>query len=679
MDITPIPNTGGDPILPESVDGFGVMFRYQDNGRYYRLGFNSNQGSVRLVKKRRELFNDSSDTDAFSTLASNYRGHLPGQTINVVVEVEGNLIQVFVDGEALFSAVDTAAPVLLSGGVALFSRDAVEFDNVRLRVNDNSDGLGNDNETDIVIATPISHDVIPGGSQDVDVVAIARNIDTAGGDTVSISAGGSDCGVPLESPAGVFTVTCASVPVGTTSFTASMTTSGANNGDADTNAMVTIGAATGSNATSGNKYDAVGDSITMGLFDNYRGDGLPPPADRLAISQRGWPATLTDLLASSTGQPNLVGNEGVPGSDLQGANPATVEGLIEVNTIIERNPGSNGALVMYGTNDSSGGTPANCAGGAKGSYAANYVTLIDRLQDAGRDQIYVALIPPVWGDSNSNSPYLSDPDQGTRNQCIEALNSAIETSVLVDPQVTEPGDTAPVLGPDFYTCLVGAGQNRFNLFEDLLHFNGLGTAYMASLWEDAILNGSVSGVCPDTGFYLLDDLAYDWNGDGIDLNSADVNIFQQNRLEVGDFYYVVSTAAFPFQHRTQFIHTLTSIPTELDTLDARWIMTPNEVVSGFGTDTDSDVVTFDVGGDGATVYVAHDPGGAPPTVSCDDSPGCVFAASSLTGSLSTTDPNVGSFDVVQISASVTGMIRLGGNHSGDTLANASYIVIVVPD
>ena len=688
VDITVLDNLPGNDLLRDSADGFGVMFRYQDNDSYYRLAFNGNQGNTRLEKKRAAVaFNASSGLEAFSTLAQDYRGHVrPGQTISVAVEVSDDLIQVFVDGDPLFAAQDDQ---FSSGGIGLYSRDAVSFDNVNVTLN----------STGIVVADPVNHVVVPGGTQDVTVTAIAIGADTAGGDTVEISADAGLCGggVAAETApgSGVFTASCSGLTPGNHDIRADLRDSGAAIVASDLNDRVGVGAATGVNATSGNRYDAIGDSITMGQWDNYGADGIPPSADRRAISLRGWPATLQQMLEASTGQPTLIGNEGMPGSSLQGnpvpgtdpvvPNSLQARGRRELESVFERSEGANGALVMFGTNDSKDGhvdnsqnDPAdNCSTGARGTnFEANYVQLLQRMQQEGRDQIYVAMIPPVFANSGGQ-PYTSNPGSKSRNACIQVLNNKIAFAVLPNGTLNQPQDTPPELGPDFYTCMLGAGENRYNLFEDVLHPNGLGYAYMANLWEDAILNGSTKGLCPDTGFFLLDGLAYDWDDNGINLNSTDVNIFQQNLLEVGDYYYVEDGGV---QHRSDFTHTLTSVPPELDTADARWVMTGNQLGGVFRTDTRSNVLVFDVGSTGATVYVAYDGDGAPPTISCDSGP-CSLGISSLSGNLRSTDLNVngtGIFSVVD-TGSVTGTIRLGGNHSGNTVSNASYIVIVIPD
>ena len=56
-------------------------------------------------------------------------------------------------------------------------------------------------------------------------------------------------------------------------------------------------------------------------------------------------------------------------------------------------------------------------------------------------------------------------------------------------------------GPDLYTCFLTATSDRFSLFEDSLHPNGLGYALIAALWHDAITGPPVVtglATCPSS-------------------------------------------------------------------------------------------------------------------------------------------------------------------------------------
>ena len=166
---------------------------WTDINNNYRFSLNSEFGFARLEKRI---------GGSFTTLKKNLRGYLPGSSINLEVELDGSHILIYVNGDPLFSVFDSSHPL---GGVGLFSRGPVRFDNVL--VTDNS------SVADIVIATPTAHDVIPGGAQNVDVVAIARNVPTPLG-SVEMQVDGGVCGTPLESPPGVFTSTCSNVQPG---------------------------------------------------------------------------------------------------------------------------------------------------------------------------------------------------------------------------------------------------------------------------------------------------------------------------------------------------------------------------------------------------------------------------------------------------------------------------------
>jgi hypothetical protein len=145
----------------ESADDIGVMFRYTNINNYYRFSLNSLNGFARL---------ESNLNGTFLTLARNLRGFRPGELQNIVVEAEGSLLQVFLNGDPIFSARDGDHP---TGGIALFSRDNSSFDNVALT----QPGL----TPEIVIASPVAHSLIPDGPVDLMVTAIARNVPSPNG------------------------------------------------------------------------------------------------------------------------------------------------------------------------------------------------------------------------------------------------------------------------------------------------------------------------------------------------------------------------------------------------------------------------------------------------------------------------------------------------------------------
>jgi len=396
--------------------------------------------------------------------------------------------------------------------------------------------------------------------------------------------------------------------------------------DFDSNTSVAVGA-----AGVGDKYDAIGDSITLGLADNYRRDNLNL-TDQRTIGFQGWPAVLGDLLTTNNGQFNLVGNEGLPG-DL------TSEVRFQrLNSIIERNPDSNRSLILLGTNDTNAfPTPTTPAG-----LITNLRNIAGRLLNtpAGvrdRGAVFIASLPPVFGGTLS-TPYPDPLDPGAaRNQAAIGYNAAIQA---------EAWQAGVFLGPDFFSCFLTPTNNRFSLFADSLHPNALGHAMMAGLWLDAITNGPVVAPmdpCPSP-VYILESLdAYTYG-------------HKQNLLEAGNEYY--NDAAF----------TLTSVPAEL--ADGVWVTQSN----ADSTDTSADFLSFDAGASSVTVYIAHDPAGGPPTSSTH-----VFTPVALSSGLAVSDGSVGTFSIVEATG-VTGTVTIGGTMSDlSGIARQGYLVIVVPD
>jgi len=585
--------------LPGSADDVGVMFRYTDNLNYYRFSINSEAGSARL---------ESRLNGTFMTLAHDFRGYLPNRLQEITIEVDGPLIQVFVNGNPLFAAHNTDHT---QGGFGLYTRDGVIFDNVAVTVNDT--------DPEIVIASPEAHDVLPKGPRNVTLSAVARNMPAAG--SVDLQMVGVACDAVVENPAGLYSALCTGVPVGNYLVRAILNDSGLEV-DRDTNSDVAIGA-----EGVGDRYDAIGDSLTLGFLDRYSADNLNLN-DQTTISFQGWAGPLGDMLSSANSQPNLVGNQGIPGdrvSDLR---------FKRLQSVLERNgsPRSNRALLLAGTNDTNDFNPTpsglGCVGsGCNGTYNGDMQWIIQDLQARDRDTIYVATLPPIWGAGNA-----------ARDARIVEFNQVITTELTVINGVEQ--------GPDFYSCFQTAPIDRSSLFEDSLHPNALGYAFMAALWLDAITGAPVvppMNPCP-APIYILESLDSDAHG------------HKQNLMEARNEYY-----------RDESFR-LVNVPTELE--DGIWVSQAN----ADNANADADFLSFDAGPNPVTVYIAYDPATLPPTSSTH-----VFAAlgAPLSSALTVNDPAVGTFSLVE-ATNVTGTVTIGGNLSGGGAPGQAYVVIVVP-
>ncbi len=601
----------------DAIDDLGVMFRYTDDDHYYRFSMNAESGSTRLESKAGV---DLGGDPIFRTLAHNFRGYEPGQALQFEVEVDGPLIQVFVNGDHLMAAYDADHS---TGGVALYTRDGIRFDNVSI--------TPSSTDPEIVIASPIADFVVPGGPRNVNVVAIARNVPATTGSVDIEFVGEVVCGAVTETNPGEYTSSCAAA-VGNHTARAYIRDSGAEV-DRDSNVDVFIGA-----DGVGDRWDAVGDSLTLGLYDNFARDNQNL-TDRKTISQRGWTGPLSDMLTTTRGQPNLVGNEGISGDRAQESR------ILRLPSIIERNriPRSNRALVMLGTNDSNVGSTApsglGCVGAAcDNTYKGEMIEIIEQLQGNGRDTVYLGILPPVFGD-NTGTVYATQLDAGnTRQQTVMEYNQVIITELSTMPDV--------MLGPDLFNCFLTGTVDRFSLFQDSLHMNSLGYAMVAALWHDAITAGPVlppMDPCP-APIYILD---------GLD---AYTHGLKQNLLEAGDEYY------------TDTGFSLTNVPSEL--ADGVWITQAN----ADNADASLDFMSFDVGTAPVTVYIAYDPAGGPPLEATLNG----FAAgAALSTNLTTDDGSVGTFALVE-ATNVTGVVTLGGTVSDGGVASQGYLVIVVP-
>ena len=198
--------------------------------------------------------------------------------MQLVVEVDGPLIQVFVNGDHLFAAHDVDHA---GGGIALYARDGIRFDNVSV--------TPNSIDPEIVIASPIADFVIPGGPRNVNVVAIARNVPASTGTVTVEFVGEAACGAVTETRPGEYTASCDNRAVGNHLVRAFIRDSGLEV-DRDSNGDVFIGS-----FDVGDRWDAIGDSLTLGLYDNFSRDNLNL-TDRKTISTRGWTGPLSDML-----------------------------------------------------------------------------------------------------------------------------------------------------------------------------------------------------------------------------------------------------------------------------------------------------------------------------------------------------------------------------------------------
>ena len=340
------------------ADDIGVMFRYTDNDRYYRLSLNSRYGFTRLEKKIGTL--------NFIPLATNTRGYSAvGQLLKITVDVKGSVIEVFLNGDPLFAVNDISLP---SGTVALYTQNNAKFANVLVQNAGTAPA--------VVLASPLAYSVST--TQAISASALASNLPTGG--YVEFLLDGANSIVASAAP---YTATFAGVASGDHTVTAILRDSGGVELARDTNVKVGV---------QGNKLLAVGDSITNGDADNYAADNNS--ADERIIAFQGYAASLSDMLSSAL--PNVVVNEGIRG-DLSGTS------LPRIDSILARSSDASKVLLMLGTNDALQSIGA-------GTYQTNMQAIVAK---AAGKEVWVARVPPVFG--NLGSPPFANPDNEAVN------------------------------------------------------------------------------------------------------------------------------------------------------------------------------------------------------------------------------------------------------------------------
>jgi hypothetical protein len=90
-------------------DRLGVLFRFQDNGSYYRFSWNRATPGRRLSKHEKGVF---------KILAEDAVPYVINQTYGIEIIAQGNTLKVNIDGKAVFSVTDAS---FMGGAIALYS------------------------------------------------------------------------------------------------------------------------------------------------------------------------------------------------------------------------------------------------------------------------------------------------------------------------------------------------------------------------------------------------------------------------------------------------------------------------------------------------------------------------------------------------------------------------------
>jgi lysophospholipase L1-like esterase len=623
-------------LAPTLAEDIGVMFRYRDPENFYRLSVNSRNGFTRLEKRVNGVF---------SALATDARGYVRGETLDIEVEVRGPHILIWRNTDPLFAVADASHGV---GTVALYTQDQAQFDNVRIDAPSSTPS--------VVLSTPLAYLT----NADTSLQATALALNEPEGAYVEFRLNDGEAQIRSTAP---YQIELSSLAPGNHQLSAILRNASGTELSRDTNTLIGVG---------GHYMVGIGDSIANGVGDNYSADNL----SRLGrlIGFQGYHAILTDLLDDRASTPsNLVFNEGVGGD-------ATFDAAFKrLESIRARHPAMDTALILIGTNDAIQSIPSGlgCVGAdCNGTFKGNLQTLVDKLRlpiapggDRHRDiNTVIALPAPIF---RSRNPWKLAANDRLR-EYISVINNEI---------------SGISLGPDLFGFFMQSARSDYrSLYSDPLHPNGLGYRVMAVLWYNA-LNPSSPVELP----FVLDDLKLSYSdsriadtetwrrikrrmsnlserfwvapgesdqsrlsGHAISQDRAPTHerkFPQQNLLEPGNTYY--NDADF----------TVTSIPPEL--ADGRWIMTSNADRNS----TKRTYVSFSVDRD-VDVFVGYDVGAM-------RLPGWLGGFEETGLSVSTTNPSASSLKLFRKSYA-PGSISLGGNLSGSAAgANANYVVVVV--
>ena len=96
-------------LRSEDNDTLGAMFRYSDDNNYYRFSWDSQRNQRRLVKN---------ENGVFTELASDTVPFVIGQEYQVEILAQGDLLEVWIDGERVFQVNDSTH---LQGSIAFYS------------------------------------------------------------------------------------------------------------------------------------------------------------------------------------------------------------------------------------------------------------------------------------------------------------------------------------------------------------------------------------------------------------------------------------------------------------------------------------------------------------------------------------------------------------------------------
>jgi lysophospholipase L1-like esterase len=420
-------------IAPTTLSSVGVMFRYKNDGNYYRFVMNSSQGFSRLQKKF---------AGSFTTLAFNGKSPGAGSSHTVTIDVKGANILVYLDGDPLFGAVDSS---LTGGTIGLFTQNSATFDDVLV----NTSSL----TPKVIVSSPVAYFVET--SSTLDVSAVASNVPAGGGVKFTL-----DQGVSFIDKTAPFSGKFSNVALGDHTIDAVLINSAGlalpDSLARDTN--IGVGA-------QGRYFVAMGDSITQGFADDIAEDDLSRDGRNAG---GGYEPILNNFLSTQLARPVTVMDEGLGGTT---AGTGGTSGKSRISSAIARHTESQYWLIMFGTNSSkrpilSGKGLLPGSAGYNGTYKDSMQRIITSLKQSKKIPI-LAKVPFI-----SSAPAAQD-------RLIQDYNSVIDELVFAN--------NIPVTPPDFYTYF----KQHPTQLSDTIHPTGAGYQAMANLWFNALAGSGI--------------------------------------------------------------------------------------------------------------------------------------------------------------------------------------------
>jgi lysophospholipase L1-like esterase len=207
----------------------------------------------------------------------------------------------------------------------------------------------------------------------------------------------------------------------------------------------------------GNDFVAMGDSITVGLFDDFPSDDTSQDGRN---TRGGFEPVLNNLRTAAKHYPQTVVDEGVGGA-------TSSDGVTYIPFQLSHYPDAQYFLIQYGTNDPGIPIPSGLGlhpgdAGYAGSFNDNMQRIITAVKTAGKLP-YLAKVPFANGNFTSRDPLYQQ-----YNQVIDQL---VATNNIT------------VIPPDLYSWFQA---HPSQLGSDGLHPTGIGYQSMATLWFNAL-------------------------------------------------------------------------------------------------------------------------------------------------------------------------------------------------